>query len=78
MKDFKKMPKMATGGAVSSTDQMYVPEKKFDEMYVPKKEQLGGMPTTTPAKKSEEFNLHKAVKKAADKSGMKRGGKVKK
>ena len=86
MKDFKKLPKMACGGRVkryntggmATIEGMYVPEKETAQMFVPKKEQTGGMPTITPSKKSEEFNLHKIVKKAADKSGLKRGGKVKK
>jgi len=61
----------------------------MDQMYVPEKEQAGGMDTIKPAggmdtikpakpvKKTEEFDLYKTVKKAADKDeGMKKGGKV--
>ena len=47
-------------------------------MYVPEKEQPGGMPSIAPKKSSEEFDLHKTVKKAAMDEGMKKGGKVKK
>jgi hypothetical protein len=48
-------------------------------MMATEKVQPGGMlATEKPAKKAEEFNLHKTVKKAADKNeGMKKGGKVK-
>jgi len=61
----------------------------MDEMYVPKKEQVGGLDTiksvggmdtikpAKPVKKTEEFDLYKTVKKAADKDeGMKKGVKV--
>ena len=49
----------------------------IDQMYVPEKEQAGGMDTIKPVKKTEEFDLYKTVKKAANKDeGMKKGGKV--
>jgi len=55
----------------------------IEGMYAPEKEQPGGMMTIekTPAektpKKTEEFDLYKTVKQAADKNeGMKKGGKV--
>jgi len=79
MKDFKKMPKMACGGGVKkmqaggNVSDMYVPERPVSGMYVPEK---------TPVKKivkptAEEFNLYQTVKKAANKDGLKAGGKVK-
>jgi hypothetical protein len=89
MKDFKKMPKMACGGGVKkmqaggNVSDMYVPERPVSGMYVPERP-VSGMyvPEKTPVKKivkptAEEFNLYQTVKKAANKDGLKAGGKVK-
>ena len=70
------MAKKQTGG-MPTIEGMYVPEKKYDQMYVPEKEQGMYVPEKSKAKpKTEEFDLHKIVKKAANESGMKKGGKV--
>jgi hypothetical protein len=62
-------------------DEMYVPEKKYDEMgmYVPEKK-YDGMGMYVPTKKTagsksstEAPDLHKLVKQS---TGMKSGGKV--
>ena len=64
-------------GAMPTIEGMYIPEKKYDQMYVPEKEQGMYVPEKSKAKpKAEEFNLYKAVKKAANEGGMKKGGKV--
>jgi len=82
------MAKKQTGG-MPTMDQMYVPEEKYDQMYVPEEkydqmyvpeEKYDQMyvPEKAKTKPTEEFNLYKTVKKAADKEeGMKKGGKVK-
>jgi hypothetical protein len=65
-------------GGISHMDEMYVPEKKYDQMYVPKKEQGMYVPEKSKAKpKAEEFDLHKTVKKSANEGAMKKGGIVK-
>ena len=67
----KKQP-----GGVPTIEGMYVPEKEqpggMDTI-----KPVGGMDTIKPVKKTEEFDLYKTVKKAANKDeGMKKGGKV--
>jgi hypothetical protein len=70
------MTKKQTGG-MPTMDQMYVPEKKYDQMYVPeKKYDQMYVPEKAKTKPTEEFNLYKTVKKAANEGGMKKGGKV--